>query len=215
MLPGKPDLPVAPFLSLVINVNVTTLAHRDAKDKLLCLVLAVGNFTSGELVLYEQGLVLELRNGDFGLSSLIKARTLIWSMKGRGHHWCCTLTRSLRSGRKMAMVGLVILPSTESLLELIDLHRLTCIDYLVVPFHGMPACHCGTTLNLMWGRFIFSLPTIYLSLKASLKDSPFSYLCYPCHTRRPPRRRPLLPPPRAKVPLPVGARSSQLQMPSS
>lgn len=61
------------------------------------------------------------------------------------------------------MVGLVILPSTEGLLELIDLRRLTCIDYLVVPFHGTPACHCGTTLNLMRGRFIFSLPAIYLS----------------------------------------------------
>jgi hypothetical protein len=65
ILPGKPDSPVAPFLSLVVNINVSTLAHRDAKDKLLCLVLAVGNFTGGGLVLYEQGLVLELRNSDF------------------------------------------------------------------------------------------------------------------------------------------------------
>jgi hypothetical protein len=43
ILPGKPDSPVAPFLSLVVNINVSTLAHRDAKDKLLCLVLAVGS----------------------------------------------------------------------------------------------------------------------------------------------------------------------------
>lgn len=65
MLPSKPDSPVAPFLSLVININVSTLAHWDAKDKLLCLVLAVSDFTGGGLILYEQGLVLELRNGDF------------------------------------------------------------------------------------------------------------------------------------------------------
>src|ERR1700761_9395631 len=65
MLPGKPDSPVAPFLSLVININVATLAHRDAKDKLLCLVLAVGCFSGGGLVLKEQGLVVELGHGDF------------------------------------------------------------------------------------------------------------------------------------------------------
>ncbi|KAG2035959.1 hypothetical protein BDR03DRAFT_1012081 [Suillus americanus] len=65
LLPGKPDSPVAPFLSLVININVATLAHRDAKDKLLCLVLAVGHFTGGGIVLKEQGLVVELRHSDF------------------------------------------------------------------------------------------------------------------------------------------------------
>ncbi|KAG1752118.1 hypothetical protein EDB19DRAFT_1618696, partial [Suillus lakei] len=65
LLPGKPDSPVAPFLSLVININVATLGHRDAKDKLLCLVLAVGHFTGGGIVLKEQGLVVELRHGDF------------------------------------------------------------------------------------------------------------------------------------------------------
>jgi len=65
LLPGKPDSPVAPFLSLVININVATLGHQDTKDKLLCLVLAVGRFTGGGLVLKEQGLVVELRHGDF------------------------------------------------------------------------------------------------------------------------------------------------------
>lgn len=65
MLPGRPDSPVAPFVSLVLNINVATLAHRDAKDKLLCLVLAVGHFSGGGLVLREPGLVVELRHGDF------------------------------------------------------------------------------------------------------------------------------------------------------
>ena len=57
-----------PFLSLVVNkVNVCTVAHRDAKDFELCLVLAVGEFTGGGLVMREQGLVAELRNGDFAI----------------------------------------------------------------------------------------------------------------------------------------------------
>ncbi|KIK46550.1 hypothetical protein CY34DRAFT_75775 [Suillus luteus UH-Slu-Lm8-n1] len=64
-LPGGECSPVAPFLSLVINLNVTTEAHRDRFDKDLCLVLPIGEFTGGALVQFEQGLVLELRCGDF------------------------------------------------------------------------------------------------------------------------------------------------------
>ncbi|KAG2339465.1 hypothetical protein BDR05DRAFT_891659, partial [Suillus weaverae] len=64
-LPGGECSPVAPFLSLVINLNVTTEAHRDRFDKDLCLVLPIGEFKGGALVQFEQGLVLELRCGDF------------------------------------------------------------------------------------------------------------------------------------------------------
>ncbi|KIK35671.1 hypothetical protein CY34DRAFT_95687 [Suillus luteus UH-Slu-Lm8-n1] len=64
-LPGGECSPVAPFLSLVINLNVTTEAHRDRFDKDLCLVLPIGKFKGGALVQFEQGLVLELRCGDF------------------------------------------------------------------------------------------------------------------------------------------------------
>ncbi|KAG0693972.1 hypothetical protein DFH29DRAFT_774814, partial [Suillus ampliporus] len=63
-LPGGECSPVAPFLSLVINLNVTTQAHRDRFDKILCLVLPIGTFTGGALVMFEQGLVLELSCGD-------------------------------------------------------------------------------------------------------------------------------------------------------
>ncbi|EGO18812.1 hypothetical protein SERLADRAFT_412040 [Serpula lacrymans var. lacrymans S7.9] len=56
-LPGKPGSPVTPFLSLVININ----------DHILCLVLPLGDFTEGALVLHEQGLVLELKSGDFAI----------------------------------------------------------------------------------------------------------------------------------------------------
>jgi hypothetical protein len=55
----------SPFLSLVINLNICSEAHRDAKDKDLCLVLPIRNFMGGSLVLKEQGLVLDLVNGDF------------------------------------------------------------------------------------------------------------------------------------------------------
>ncbi|KAG1732824.1 hypothetical protein EDB19DRAFT_1911842 [Suillus lakei] len=65
ILPNAEGFPVRPFLSLVVNINVCTVAHRDAKDFELCLVLAVGEFTGGGLVMREQGLVAELRNGDF------------------------------------------------------------------------------------------------------------------------------------------------------
>lgn len=65
ILPCKPDSPVAPFASLVLNINVTTLAHLDGKDFVLCLVLPIGEFVGGGLVLGEQGLVIEARNGDF------------------------------------------------------------------------------------------------------------------------------------------------------
>lgn len=65
ILPGNAHSIVHPFLSLVINMNVATLAHRDSQDKALCVVLAVGEFEDGELCLYEPGLVLPLRSGNF------------------------------------------------------------------------------------------------------------------------------------------------------
>lgn len=65
IVPNAEGSPVRPFLSLVVNINVSTVAHRDWKDFELCLVLAIGEFTGGALVLREQGLVVELMNGDF------------------------------------------------------------------------------------------------------------------------------------------------------
>jgi predicted 2-oxoglutarate/Fe(II)-dependent dioxygenase YbiX len=64
-LPGNSRPPVAPFVSLVVNINVHTEGHRDRKDLVLCLVIPIGEFEGGELVMYEQGLVVELRSGDF------------------------------------------------------------------------------------------------------------------------------------------------------
>lgn len=64
-MPGNDQAIGAPFIGLVINVNVVTAAHRDSKDEAVCLVLVIGDFDGGELVLYEPGLVIPLVNGDF------------------------------------------------------------------------------------------------------------------------------------------------------
>lgn len=56
--------PVPPFLSLVVNLNIRSEAHRDSMDKNICMVIPIGSFEGGELVLVEQGLVLEVGNGD-------------------------------------------------------------------------------------------------------------------------------------------------------
>jgi hypothetical protein len=64
-LPGNDRSPVHPFLSLVFNLNPVTKGHRDSADLDICLVLPIGNFLGGQLVLKEAGLVVELWQGDF------------------------------------------------------------------------------------------------------------------------------------------------------
>lgn len=64
-IPGGYQPPVPPFLSLVVNLNICSEAHRDSMDKKnICMVIPIGSFEGGELVLVEQGLVLEVGNGD-------------------------------------------------------------------------------------------------------------------------------------------------------
>lgn len=53
-LPGGEVLLVTPFLSLVVNLNVSTIGHCDRFNKDICLVLPLGDFTSGALVMFEQ-----------------------------------------------------------------------------------------------------------------------------------------------------------------
>ncbi|KAG1771395.1 hypothetical protein EV702DRAFT_977391 [Suillus placidus] len=65
ILPNVCGSPVNPFLSLVVNINVCTIGHRDSKDFRLCLVLPISNFVGGGLVMRVQGIVVEMRNGDF------------------------------------------------------------------------------------------------------------------------------------------------------
>jgi len=64
-LPGNNQSLVAPFVSLVLNINVATRGHRDGQDKDFCVVLPIGDFKGGELVMKEQGIVVELGQGDW------------------------------------------------------------------------------------------------------------------------------------------------------
>ncbi|EPS99856.1 hypothetical protein FOMPIDRAFT_1078263, partial [Fomitopsis schrenkii] len=65
ILPDYNMSAVRPFVGLVLNFNIASLAHRDAKDDGICLVMPLGDFVGGTLCLVEPGIVLPLRHGDF------------------------------------------------------------------------------------------------------------------------------------------------------
>ncbi|KAG2751870.1 hypothetical protein P692DRAFT_20726310, partial [Suillus brevipes Sb2] len=88
-LPGGETSPVSPFLSLVINLNVCTIAHRDKYDKDLCLVLPLGEFSGGALAMFEQGLVVELRSGDFVIFRSPETTHFNLRYKGRRASFVC------------------------------------------------------------------------------------------------------------------------------
>lgn len=56
-----------PFIGLVININASSRTHRDGMDHNFCLVLPIGSFTGGALVMLETGLVLHIRQGDIAV----------------------------------------------------------------------------------------------------------------------------------------------------
>ncbi|KAJ4476183.1 hypothetical protein C8J55DRAFT_390599, partial [Lentinula edodes] len=58
LLPLQDTSPASPFTSIVFNINVSTLAHRDKNDKSACICITVGNPQGGELGLYEPKLLL-------------------------------------------------------------------------------------------------------------------------------------------------------------
>lgn len=74
-------VPGYPFGSIVLNLNVVTNAHRDAKDLQACLVLVLGDHAGGELCLVEPGIVLPLKSGDLVLSLHARLRTSICTTK--------------------------------------------------------------------------------------------------------------------------------------
>ncbi|KAJ7504087.1 hypothetical protein B0H11DRAFT_1710380, partial [Mycena galericulata] len=53
-----------PFGGFVFNVSVSTRGHRDEGDKLFCVVLPFGEWTGGELGLFEPKLLLRPRPWD-------------------------------------------------------------------------------------------------------------------------------------------------------
>lgn len=66
-LPDGFTSPCEPFINLIVNFNVATTAHRDQMDKTYCLILPIGDFEGGEVCLYEAGMVIRLRPGDYFL----------------------------------------------------------------------------------------------------------------------------------------------------
>jgi hypothetical protein len=54
-----------PFGGFVLNIQVCTEGHVDEADESLCLVIPFGEYQGGDLVLWEPGLVLDLKQGDF------------------------------------------------------------------------------------------------------------------------------------------------------
>ncbi|KAG2337845.1 hypothetical protein BDR05DRAFT_894621, partial [Suillus weaverae] len=65
LMPLDENVFSAPFTGFVLNLSCTTLAHKDRTDGTLCVVLPFGQFTGGEIVEYETGLVINLMAGDF------------------------------------------------------------------------------------------------------------------------------------------------------
>ncbi|EIN04393.1 hypothetical protein PUNSTDRAFT_138796 [Punctularia strigosozonata HHB-11173 SS5] len=63
-LPLHDVTPAGPFTGLVVNIAVATLGHRDKKDFEICVVIPLGKWTGGQLVLHELGLVFDLQAGD-------------------------------------------------------------------------------------------------------------------------------------------------------
>lgn len=55
------NLGSAPSCMTILSIQPPTDGHRDCSDMdSVCVVLALGDFTGGELCLYEAGLVIEL-----------------------------------------------------------------------------------------------------------------------------------------------------------
>lgn len=63
VLPYNAVSPAHPFSGFVLNLNVSTLIHRDGGDKDICVVLVLSDCIGGELCLMEPGVVLDLRLG--------------------------------------------------------------------------------------------------------------------------------------------------------
>jgi hypothetical protein len=73
-VPANERLPAHPFTGIVLNLNATTVLHRDDKDaEDLCMVVVISDCTGGGLGFTELGIVVEMENGD---SSLFRSSKL-------------------------------------------------------------------------------------------------------------------------------------------
>jgi len=53
-----------PFGGMVLNIQASSTAHKDHRDKIYCVTVPFGDYKDGELVLHEPGLVIEANVGD-------------------------------------------------------------------------------------------------------------------------------------------------------
>ncbi|KAH7869619.1 uncharacterized protein C8R40DRAFT_1073938 [Lentinula edodes] len=58
VLPLQDTSPVSPFTSIMFNINVGTLAHRNQNDKSACICITVGNPKGGELAFGTRGSIV-------------------------------------------------------------------------------------------------------------------------------------------------------------
>lgn len=63
-LPMADTPPSFPFTGFVFNINSRAQAHLDPGDHSICVVVPIGDFVHGELVLDELGLVIALQSGE-------------------------------------------------------------------------------------------------------------------------------------------------------
>ena len=64
ILPLSANSPAFPFSGVVVNLCVSTTAHRDQNDRRICVVIPFGEWEGGDLCLHELGLVIKLHPGD-------------------------------------------------------------------------------------------------------------------------------------------------------
>lgn len=63
-LPADMHCPWYPYASAVINFGVATDYHRDCTDFHVCTTVAFGDYTGGDQMFYELGLVAAMRSGN-------------------------------------------------------------------------------------------------------------------------------------------------------
>ncbi|KAG2737612.1 hypothetical protein P692DRAFT_20761328 [Suillus brevipes Sb2] len=65
LLPMGEHPVTAPFTGLALNIQCNTAGHLDGDDCLVCCVIPFGQYSNGQFVQYETGLVFDIVPGDF------------------------------------------------------------------------------------------------------------------------------------------------------
>ena len=112
IVPGRDCPPFSPFLSIAININVATKAHRDLMDKAVCLVLTITNTRGDGLVFHEPGIVGDLKNGILSYLNPLKLHTSISTTQGLGLQLFFTVIKDLIAGWRIEIIGRIIIISS-------------------------------------------------------------------------------------------------------